>query len=288
MATYTGVADGNGDFIIPFSSNYTGGQKITVTAEKDGATKSIELHAPSDVTGGGVIQFSGTLIDFPLNIGVVTISGISGKIGNYAFQSAVNGLSIWKTASGLVIGSGVTEIGDFAFENWANIKSLGLPAGLIKIGANAFFGNALLESLVIPNTVTQIGAFSFYASQALTLSIPGSISIIPNSAFAYWVKATDLVLPAGVARVGSSAFANWSKGKYLTLPESLAIIESGAFSGWVECLEIRCLRTTPPTLESSAFQSLKSTCIIKVPSASLAAYQAATNWSAHASKMIGV
>lgn len=288
MTTYTAVADANGDFIVPFSSNYTSGQKITVTAENGSATKSIELYAPSDVTGGGVIQFSGTLIDFPLNIGIVTISGISGKIGDYAFQAASNVLSIWKKATGLVVGSGVTEIGDYAFENWANIKSLSLPIGLIKIGNRAFFGNALLESLVIPNTVTQIGMFSFYASQALSLSIPSSISIIPDSAFAYWVKATDLVLPEGVTRVGSSAFSSWSKGKYLTLPESLAIIEAGAFSDWVECLEIRCLRTTPPTLGSSVFQSLKSTCVIKVPSASLAAYQAATNWSAHASKMIGV
>ena len=38
-----GVADLNGDFTVPFSSNYTSGQKITVTAEKDSATKTIEL-----------------------------------------------------------------------------------------------------------------------------------------------------------------------------------------------------------------------------------------------------
>lgn len=289
MTTYTTVADANGGFTVPFSSSYTSGQKITVTAEKDSASKSIELYAPSNVTGGGVIQFSGTLIDFPLNIGVVTISGISGKIGDYAFQAAANESAIWKKATGLIVGSDVTEIGNYSFEFWGGIKNLTLPTSLTKIGNNAFFGAAMLESLVIPSSVTSIGAYSFYSlGKSLSLSLPGSIKAIPGSAFSNWIEATSLIIPDGVVSVADSAFFNWKKANYLTLPTSLATISYSAFSGWISCLEINCLRTTPPTMASGALQSLNATCVIKVPAASLAAYQSAANWSAHASKMIGV
>lgn len=289
MAIYTGIADANGDFTVPFPSNYTGGQKITVTAEKDSATKSIELFAPSDVTGGGVIQFGGTLDNFPLNIGVVTISGISGKIGDYAFQAAANALGVWKKATGLVIGAGVTEIGNYAFDSWYGIKSLSLPEGLTKIGNNAFFSASLIESVVIPSSVTSIGSYSFYAlSSALSLSLSGSIIAIPEYAFYGWTKATTLSIPEGVVSVGIHSFSGWSKGKYLTLPQSLSSINALAFANWVECVEITCLRATPPTLASGGFQSLNAACVIKVPLASLAAYKTDANWSAFAAQMVGV
>mgnify|MGYP001618506052 FL=1 len=42
MPTVTGTADANGDFNIALGANYTSGEKITVTAEKDSAEKTIE------------------------------------------------------------------------------------------------------------------------------------------------------------------------------------------------------------------------------------------------------
>lgn len=48
------------------------------------------------------------------------------------------------------------------------------------------------------------------------------------------------------------------------------------------------LPTTPPTLaNTNAFTAIPADCIIYVPAASLAAYQAATNWSTYASRMVG-
>ena len=217
MTTYTGVADANGDFIVPFSSAYTSGEKITVTAEKDGAIKSIELYAPSEAVGGGVIQFSGTLVDFPNNIGGITISQIAGSIGSYAFYCYAAGSNIYSKATSLVIPEGVTSVLDFSFFGWISANSLILPASLKMIGNNAFSG---------------------------------------------WAKTTSLVIPEGVTSIGNSAFSNWST-----------------------CLEIVCLALIPPTIQSNTFANLKSTCIFKVPAASVAAYQAAPNWSAFAARI---
>lgn len=216
MAIYTGVADANGDFNIPFSANYTSGQKVTVTAEKDGATKSIELFAPSDTLGGGAIQFSGTLANFPNNIGHVTITGLSGAIGNTAFYSSFSDEWCGK-ATGLTVDHGVTSIGSSAFSGWSGALSLLLPEGLLTISQYAFDG--------------------------------------------------------------------WSKCKTVTLPSSITSIADGAFRGLSVCESITIYATTPPLITSITFINLRSACIFKVPAASVAAYQAAPNWSAFAARI---
>lgn len=195
MAIYTGTADANGNFSIPFGISYTSGEKVTVIAEKDGATKSIELYAPSDTAGGGAIQFSGTLVDFPANIGVMTLSGLSGaiKYGAFKFTDAVNdGMSAY--ATGLIIEDGVTTIESYAFSNFRKVVTLSLPS-----------------------TLTSIGNYTF--------------------------------------------------------------------ESYAACNTIICKAAVPPTITTSSFQNLKSTCVFKVPAASVAAYQAAPNWSAFASRI---
>lgn len=165
MTIYTGVADANGDFKVPFSSNYTGGQKITVTAEKDGATKSIELFAPSDTLGGGAIQFSGSLADFPQNIGGVILTGLSGVIGNTAFFSTF--AEEWcAKATSLEIKSGITSIGSSAFTGWSLSKSLILPEGLLTISQQAFQRWVSATNLSLPSTLTSLAneVFSGWSS----------------------------------------------------------------------------------------------------------------------------
>ncbi|WP_347461007.1 leucine-rich repeat domain-containing protein [Acinetobacter sp. ANC 7454] len=241
MATYTGFADSNGDFSISFGANsYTSGEKITVTAEKDSATKSIELYAPSDVVeAGGVIQFLGSLANFPENIGGVHID-IPGNIGKSAFLAALSSSSIWQRATSLVLGNSVTGIGNNAFENWTEARYLDIPDSVNLLGISSFSG--------------------WY--NALELTIPNSITAIPNTCFAGWTKAKSLVIPASVTSIGGNSF-----------------------QGWTSCDVITVLATIPPTITSVSFQTLKPTCIFKVPADSVAAYQAATNWSGFASRI---
>jgi len=188
MTTYTTVADSNGDFIVPFSTEYSSGEKITVTAEKDSATKSIEIYAPSKVIGSGTIQFTGSLNDFPGNIGGVIISGISGIIGDYAFQpeNTQQG-GFQRKATSLQIFDGVTKIGASAFKGWSAVKALSLPSTLLFIGSSAFSGLSALTSLIIPNSVDTIDSFAFeYCTSLTTLTLGSGVRwvgglIISNS-----------------------------------------------------------------------------------------------------------
>ena len=244
MTTYTTTADSSGNYSIAFGTAYTGGQKVSVTSEKDTETKTIELFAPSEVVGGGVIQFSGTVTNFPDNIGVITLSSdFTGAIRDYAMQALGFPSSMFNKATGLIINNGITSLGLQSFALWQLATLLVLPTTLLTVGNQAFSGWSALLEILIPNSVTSIANNVFQTATAC---------------------------------------------KKLTLGTSLATIGAGAFSSLTACDEIICLRTAPPVIQSTTFNLLKTTCVIKVPAASLTAYQTAANWSAHASKMVGV
>ena len=271
MATYTGTADANGDFSISLGSGYASGEKIRVTAEKDSATKSIELFAPSGFIGAGAIDIQGNLSNFPANIEEIVINpDISGVIGDYAFSaSGLNAGHFLKKAKGLELPDGITSVGQYSFEYWSSAESLILPSTLVSFGQNAFRGWTSAKGLVIPEGVE---------------------SITGADCFIGWTSATTLVLPSTLTALGSGVFMNWTSLLDLTLPQNLETISGGNTLRGLSSLQyLRCKRLTPPTgLSSSTLSGLNAACIIEVPAASLSAYRAASNWSAHASKMVGV
>lgn len=186
MQTYTGTADANGDFSINFGTSYTGGQKVIVTAESGSASKSIELYAPSDVLGGGSIQFSGTLLNFPINIGVVTIKNITGLVQNNtfnAFDTASGGL-IWSKATGLVIDFSA-NIGTAAFAYWS------------------------ASSLQFLKHVEDFGINSFIDwTSATSLELPEGAKIVQQAAFSGWTNCTSVILPSSLENIGFNGFYN--------------------------------------------------------------------------------
>lgn len=266
MTTYTGVADANGDFNIPFSSSYTGAQKVTVTAEKDGAEKSIELYAPSDTTGGGNIRFTGNVNNYPLNIGGVELHGFTGTIGNSVFDSDI----FAQNATSLLIGDGLASVGSYTFRNWTKIKKLTTPPSLKTIGIWAFSGMRSLENIEdlnpllanLSQTTIPISAF-FQCDKAIGhLVIPDHILVIDQQAFAASNSITKVTLGSSVTSLGIQCIAFWS------------------------VQELICKPTTPPS-GGSEIDSLPSSAVIRVPASSLAAYQTASGWSAKASQMVG-
>ncbi|WP_180006406.1 MULTISPECIES: leucine-rich repeat protein [unclassified Acinetobacter] len=243
MAIYTGIADENGDFTIPFSTTYSGGEKITVTAEKGAASKSIEIYAPSSL-GGAVILFSGDAANFPVNLGTMTVN-IDGSIPARAFSSATSS----------------TSTANSSF--FAQIKHLEISSGATSIGDRAFYNWTQLESVIIPNTVTSIGPYSFDAGGSIqSLNIPDSVQTIGQYAFRGQSSCTEVNIGSGILSISNYAFANLSA-----------------------CDTVTITALTPPTIEALTFNNIKSTCIFKVPAASVAAYQAAPNWSAFASRI---
>jgi hypothetical protein len=108
----------------------------------------------------------------------------SGQIESAAF--------IFSGVESLVIGSGVTRIGDFAFFG-NDISSLDIANGVTEIGRYAFSGLGELQSIKIPNSISYIGGFAFSNSTSLrNVSFGTGLKHLEDSAFTQNADLTDV------------------------------------------------------------------------------------------------
>ena len=112
----------------------------------------------------------------------------------------------------LTIPSGVTEIGDSAFDYDENVSVLGLkkltfPVGLKRVGKWAFFW-AGLEEVKLPEGVTELGEGAFLScTNMVSLSLPQSLTALSPSAFRNCGSLREIVIPKSVSEFGERALA---------------------------------------------------------------------------------
>lgn len=106
-----------------------------------------------------------------------------------------------------------------------------IPSGVTKISERAFYNNENITSVKIPETVTEIGKIAFAGSSIKSVSIPGSVKVIPESAFEFCRNLQDVKIADGVESISHIAFSECRKIKEMNLPASVTKIESGAFRG---------------------------------------------------------
>ena len=99
------------------------------------------------------------------------------SIGNYAFNTC-------SSLTSITIPSSLTSIGDYAFYECSGLTSITIPSRVTSIGDYAFFDCRGLTSITIPSRVTSIGSYAFEFCSGLTsVTIPNSVTSISNSAF---------------------------------------------------------------------------------------------------------
>lgn len=130
------------------------------------------------------------------NIGKLTIrpagspeSGYSsGQMKDYSETSEAPWKSSVNVGSTLVIESGITNIGDYAFCNCRFVHGLAMPDSVTTIGDYAFCNcETFMEAITIGQGVTTIGDFAYYrCTEAFsgTIIIPDSVTTIGVGAFA--------------------------------------------------------------------------------------------------------
>ena len=164
--------------------------------------------------------------------GTLTISG-KGRINDYDNEDNPMPWEICRQyIKSVVIKSGVTGIGDYAFFYCDAMTSVTIPNTVTAIGDEAFRNCKALTGVTIPNSVTTIGGGAFRRCTSLTsLNIPDSVTSIGDSSFEGCTSLTSVTIPESVTFIDSYAFEGCTSLTSLTIPNSVTAIYGNAFSG---------------------------------------------------------
>ena len=196
----------------------------------------------------------GANLTWSLSNGTLTISG-SGAMDDYASGVSSPFRERASAIKTVIIGSGVTSIGDRAFMQCAGITqiqfssgstleriggeafsgcsgltSLTLPGSLTSMGDSVFRDCANLQSVSIPNGVATIGIAIFTNCTSLaSVTLPAGLRRIPNGMFTYCSSLTGITIPAAVETIGARAFTDCTALQTVTIPKGTATIMGNAF-----------------------------------------------------------
>lgn len=112
----------------------------------------------------------------------LTVYG-NGKMADYTDEYSAPWHSYTLEIENVVVESGVTSVGNYAFSGAENLKSVSLADSVVSIGTNAFSSCKSLESLAFSENVISIGDYSFayngvQPKQNFALSVkPGSYAL---------------------------------------------------------------------------------------------------------------
>ena len=214
----------------------------------------------------------------------------------------------YDTCIGIEIGTQCTAIGASAFYyyeepmsgefeeyNFENVTKVFIPSGVTSIGADAFYACVSLTSVTIPNSVTTIGNSAFGSCISLTsVNIPSSIISIGSNPFMRCIYLESITVDGNNpiydsrnncnAIIKTSTYELVSGCKNTFIPNSVTSIGNNAFLNCSRLTSVTVNAATPPTLGNRALSSTNN-CPIYVPSASVNAYKAASNWIGYASRI---
>ena len=153
--------------------------------------------------------------------GALVISG-SGAMDD--FTSADAWLAYREDIQSVVIESGVTSVGSYAFSRCKGLTSVSIPDSVTEVGEYAFHGCAGLTDVIFGGTQEQWSAVSIGAGNAPLTDAAIRFGVVP-----------DCVLPAFLTEIGEEAFSG-AAFRYVKLPETTTVIGRLAFA---ECPNLR-------------------------------------------------
>ena len=192
----------------------------------------------------------------------LVISG-NGAMADYTAYSLVPYYSYASYVKSIVVESGVTTIGDYAFYGMTASTSISLSEGILTIGNYAFTGNTSRTSITLPESVTSIGNYAFQANTSLTsINIPAATTTIGNYAFLSCTALESLTFSEGSAleSIGENAFISCKSLLSVNLPEGLTTLSLGTFAACTGLTSV----TLPESLTTIGMAAFNSTSITEI------------------------
>ncbi len=221
----------NGTYTLSVTSDTLYGTKsVTISS----AAKTVTIATDPASVGGG------TSGDITWNLdeeGTLTISG-EGAMSNYSS----NNMPWYDYRSAIykvVVESGVTSIGTYAFYGCSNVASVSLPEGITSIGNYAFDGCTALTTLTLPESVTSLGCYMIRGTKITSITIPKNVTSCSasyssgyNGPLAGATLLTEVIFEEGITAIPAYVCASYSYSSYIdtvTIPDGVTSIGSYAF-----------------------------------------------------------
>lgn len=199
-------------------------------------------HVPTSGYCGDPHVNDGKNVTWEVDGTTITISG-TGAMANFdspymGYGTPAPWFSYADEITSIVIGEGVTTVGEYAFEDFHLVESISIPASVTIIGKMAFCDCGYTDDYTFTNlTVTiasgsnleTIGNSAFEYCQMASFSIPNGVKTIDEGAFSYCFGLTSIEMPASVTSIGKNAFYLCKNLATLTL-NSNPFIDAAAFN----------------------------------------------------------
>ena len=157
--------------------------------------------------------------------GLLTVSGAGGMTNTQAWTDYAGDIL------SVVVEEGATNIGQYAFDQCANLQSVDLPGSLTSVGSYAFRGCDSLTEVQIPGGVARIEANAFNSCAGLAaVFIPDSVTYIGANAFSGCAGLLAVSGMNGVTSIGSSAFSDCASLQEIVIPDSVTSLGGYAFN----------------------------------------------------------
>ena len=168
--------------------------------------------------------------------GTLKFSG-EGDMTDYtdANNTSVPWITYSRQVTNVVIGEGITHVGDYTFLNTSNVFYPKLTAVVIEgdasVGVGAF-RLCNLTSAIFEGNMSEIGKDAFsYCTSLETVTFDGSLGEIGYAAFRGCAALTELELSDGLTAIGEYAFSGCSQITEIYFHGDAPVISANSFSG---------------------------------------------------------
>lgn len=158
----------------------------------------------SVATYSGNCGTNGNNLTWSLNTGngQLTISG-NGAMKSYSTGMDTPWYAYRDSVKKVVVNSGATSIGNWAFAFCTESTSVTLPSSVTSIGTGALHYCISLPSITLPSGLKSISEDAFQSCFSLSsVAIPNGVTTIGKRAFANCLKLTRVTLPSTLTSIG--------------------------------------------------------------------------------------
>ncbi len=175
-------------------------------------------------------------------------------------------------ATALIVGEGITRLGNQAFYGKSALQTVSLPTTLTAIGSSAFYGCSGLTEIALPDGLESIGSNAFRGCSALTnIYIPASVSTITAGSYSaspFYSCSSDLVIYCAAPERQSGWQDCWNyraSGSPLTTNYGYTAGEYAYWVGFDNTSETIVIEEGITVIPSKAFYNCTSLTSITLP-----------------------